>query len=486
MMYVQQKGLNSINWIMLEIKLPREINKSPLATEMMLSTLLQGGGVSDKMSKFFKGNLPIYSSLEIASLEGSVHFYIRIQKKFRSLVEANLYAQYPGIEIVEADDYTSQIHYHHLSKDVSIWGIGYRTSASWKPTDPSTGKPYPTSDPKKDYEMKADYLPIKTYVDYELDKNPKEEFKIDPLAPLLEIMGAMKKGEYLWYQILVQDESVYNGKKMPKFYVNTKTHDHISLKDMADARKKQIRTSGYIKHGDQVFDDWGYEKKRKVQTGVDADGKPVFEEIDLTYNIAADKDGERLVKATPKKETELIPEEKAELEAINKKLSKPIALCVMRAIYVSKKENFNPNRIQETLALAKPFTGFNSFAPSPTNPYSFPWENLGEKRSSWRGEEMFEAYVEREGFFPHIPPRESHDSWEHMFFWTSTMKQRKLFRMIYEAIFHPFDHPLAEEAFALNLEELATLWHLPGATVTTPTLQRIDSAKGVAPSNLPI
>jgi predicted component of type VI protein secretion system len=67
------------------------------------------------------------------------------------------------------------------------------------------------------------------------------------------------------------------------------------------------------------------------------------------------------------------------------------------------------------------------------------------------------------------------------------MKQRKLFRMVYEAIFYPFDHPSADDVvFMLNLEEIATLWHLPGAVAATPTLPRIDSTKGVAPVNLPL
>ena len=66
------------------------------------------------------------------------------------------------------------------------------------------------------------------------------------------------------------------------------------------------------------------------------------------------------------------------------------------------------------------------------------------------------------------------------------MKQRKLFRLVYETIFYPFDHPHAEDVFILNLEEIATLWHLPGATSASPGLPRIDSNKGIAPANLPL
>jgi len=484
-MYVNQKFLNSLDWVMLEIKLPREITKSPLATEVALASLLQGGGIGDAYSRNYKGGLPAYSSLEIASLEGVVHFYIRTQKKFKPLVEANFYAQYPEIEIVEAEDYTKLIQYHHLSKDVKCWSSIFKTSKTWNPTNPENGKAFQKDG--KDYSMKADFLPIKTYVDYGLEKDPKEEFKTDPITPLLEMMGGLGKGEYLWYQILVQDESVYD-KKMPKFYVNEVTHDHVTLKSMADARKKQIRTASWNIKGEAVKSEFG------IPTMIDVYDK------DLNQKFKETTEGEKVIrtpekvvarhletKAVGKKEMELIQEEKDEIELINKKLSKPLALCVMRMVYVARSESYKPaGNINNILSYPKPFSGPNSLAPSPADSYSYPWQNVGGKRGMWRNEEMFEEFVEREGFFPHVVPRNSLDEWEDRFFFPSSMKQRKLFRMIYEAIFHPFDHPHAEQAFVLNLEELATLWHLPGAVAGTPTLPRIDSAKGVAPVNLPL
>ena len=39
-MYVNQKYLNNLKWIMLEIKLPREINKNPVAMEIALNSFL--------------------------------------------------------------------------------------------------------------------------------------------------------------------------------------------------------------------------------------------------------------------------------------------------------------------------------------------------------------------------------------------------------------------------------------------------------------
>ncbi len=481
MMYINQRYLNKTNdeYIMLEIKLPREIFKSPYATEVAISSLLQSGGYGSWHQKYFQGNLPLYSSLEIASLEGVIHFYVRTQDKFRSLVESNFYAQYPGIEIVEAEDYTKLVRYTHLSKDVGCWGEVYGLDAKWTPKDEETGEELKVKG--KPYKMPADFLPIKTYADFGLDKDPKEEFKIDPITLLLEMMGSIGKGEYLWYQIILQDEGVYSGKKMPEFYVNEVTHKHVSLKSMADQFKKQLRTASYIKVGDPAKDDFGDTKRKSVPTGTkDENGKPEMKEVDVTYKEA---------KTVAKNEMALTMEEKAQIESINKKLSKPLALVVMRMLYVvdTTKAKFNAQHIQNILSFPKPFTSaVNSLGfKTATNPYSFEWQNRGGKRVPWRTEEIFDAYVEREGFYPHVTPRESLDSMEDSFFWGSSMKTRKVWRMIYEGIFHPFSHPHAEEAFTLNLEEIATLWHLPGAVATTPTLPRIDSAKGVAPVNLP-
>lgn len=485
-MYINQKFIDKFNseCILLEIKLPRDIFKSPFATEVALASLLQGGGVNKWYSRNFQGNLPVYSSLEIASLEGVLHFYIRIHKKFRPLVEANFYAQYPGIEIVEADDYTKKIRYHHLTKDVSTWSSSFRLSKKWTPRSKDKGEALKDKE-GKEYKMPADFFPIKTYVDYGLDQDPKEELKVDPITPLLEFMGSIGKGEYFWYQVLVQDEGVYDGaNKMPKFYVNEVTHEHLSLNEMAEAYKKQLRTSHYTVHGQTVMDDYGYPRTRKVDDGVDENGKPKTKEIPLTYNFPEKKQGE--ANAVSKKETELTIETKEDIEAINKKMSKPLALVIVRLVYVTKKQNFNPNQIQNILSFSKPYKGANSFSPSVSSPYDFKWQDIGGKRTAWRSEEIFEEYVEREGFFPHIKERTALDSWEDMMFYPFSMKTRKVFRMMVEAIFYPFDHPHPDKVSIMNLEEVATLWHLPGQTASTPTLPRIDSVKGNAPSNLPM
>ena len=472
LMYVNQKFLNGFgkDSIMLEIKLPREISKSPQAMENVMQTFLQGGGIGSAYFRNWVGNLPVYFSLEIDSIEGVIHFYIRMHKKFKELVTSTLYAQYPGIEVVDADDYTKLIHYHHLSKDVDLFGINFNLKKEWTPINEDTGKAYEGE--KGDYKMKADFYPIKTYVDYGLDKDPKEEFKNDPIVPLLEFMGSISKGEYVWYQILVQDESPFDGNKFPQTFLNKKNHKHMSMAEMAKERKKQIRSSVILK-GTVSEDKYGNKEKKLIK---DSDGKVIGEE-DVTYakNMTVSK-----------KEADLSSEEKDEIESINRKLSKPSLRSVVRVVYITKKEFFKPGQVNNALSMLKPFGGDNSFGPSTFDPYMYPWENFRGQRVPWRKEEGFEAYVEREGFYPHVGERKGLDKIEDTFFLLYPMKVRKLWRMIYEGIRHPFDHPVAKDVCILNIEELATLYHFPGQVASVPTLPRIDSAKSVAPSNLPV
>ena len=285
MLYINQKFIDKFNQdcVMLEIKLPREILKSPMAMEPIIHSLLQGGGVGTWHHRNWQGNLPSVSSLEIASIEGVIHFYIRINKKFKDLVTANVYAQYPGIEVVESEDYTKLVHYTHKSKDIFMWGAWYKLSNKFTPIDEKTGKAFKIDG--EDFKMSGDYLPIKTYVDFSLDKDPKEEFKIDPIVPILEFMGSVSKGEHVWYQTLLQDEAgTFNDKKFPKTFFNKPVHKRLNLSDLADERLKQIRQGEFIKKGTPIFDEYGYPKKRRVPSGEKDDkGNPIMIEVDDTY-----------------------------------------------------------------------------------------------------------------------------------------------------------------------------------------------------------
>jgi len=52
---------------------------------------------------------------------------------------------------------------------------------------------------KKDSE-----LPIKTYIDMGMDKLPKEEQKVDPMTPMLEVLAGIEPEQQLWIQLHVK------------------------------------------------------------------------------------------------------------------------------------------------------------------------------------------------------------------------------------------------------------------------------------------
>lgn len=481
-MYANQKYLDNIDWVMLEIKLPRDIFKSPQATEMAAGAFLQAGGINTWYKRNIKGNLPAFFSLEIASLEGDVRFFIRTEKKFVQLVQNNFYSQYPNIEITEADDYVKKIYFDHRSpkNGVGMWASDYFT------TKKITIQDEDKKNKKEKIEISGNALPIKTYVDFELNKDPKEEFKHDPLTPVLEWFGSLRKGEYAWYQILVQDESNYNGSKYPPLFHNELTDEHLTFKKLVDLHLDSIRKSKpKYKKGDPVLDDAGNPKTRTKKVK-NENGE--WEEKEEPVLYAVDDKGNL------KREHELMDEDKEAIKLILRKAAKPVVNCNMRVVYIAAPGAFNSQNINSILNVTKHFSapGFNTFAPSPCDPYDYDWQDTFKKRKPWRSEEFFEAYVEREAFYPHVETRSaiskqgSIDDWWDWALFKKSLGFRKIGRIMWEGFVHPFHHPHPSNTFVINLEELATLWHLPGAVANTPGIRRVDSVKGDAPNNLPL
>jgi len=175
---IRARFLKSRRWLLLEIKLPRDIAKSPQAMEVVLNALHQTRD-GNLIEQFWNGFLRTWFSLEIASINGQVRFFVYTQDFFRNLVEAQFYAQYPDIEIVEVGGYTQAANF----EDVNEWGV-------W-------GAEFGLSKP--------DPYPVKTYIDYGLQTSAtKEEQKTDPVTAFLEFLGSLKQGEQLWFQVLIR------------------------------------------------------------------------------------------------------------------------------------------------------------------------------------------------------------------------------------------------------------------------------------------
>lgn len=180
--YLEVDYISKMEWILLEVKLPLDILKSPLAMEVVLTALFQSNP-GNPYERWFQGRVTRWSSLEIVSHEGDVRFYIRILAGFKNLVESRIYSQYPGVEIHEVEDYVGEIEYNGPGGEWDVWGIQYGLK-------------------------KPDAYPIKTYIDYELDRQTfreeQEAAKVDPLVSLIEFFSTIGNGERLWLQILIR------------------------------------------------------------------------------------------------------------------------------------------------------------------------------------------------------------------------------------------------------------------------------------------
>ncbi|HVB19943.1 MAG TPA: hypothetical protein VNF51_01480, partial [Candidatus Paceibacterota bacterium] len=182
--------------------------KTPLAMEAFLSSIHLSPGESNWYVRWIKGGVRPWWSLEIASFEGRVHFFIWTWANFRRIIEGQLYAQYPGVQIVEALDYTRLIT--ATPEEWSIWGCDFKHTAE-------------------------DPLPIKTYVEYGLDTVQKEPEQVDPIANLIEFMNSAGKGEYLWLQFIIR---VHKGEK---YHKKTEKDDTYTWKDEAKEMVEEIR-----------------------------------------------------------------------------------------------------------------------------------------------------------------------------------------------------------------------------------------------------
>src|SRR3989338_1256569 len=119
-------------WSLIEIVLPKEIFKSPKSMEIVIGAFNQTYA-GTWWSKFWEGTVRTWFSLEMVSIEGRVHFYIRTLRLFKHLVESQIYAQYGDVEIREVEDYVHLVKYGR-EPGWEIWG------AQQKLTKPD---PYP-------------------------------------------------------------------------------------------------------------------------------------------------------------------------------------------------------------------------------------------------------------------------------------------------------------------------------------------------------
>lgn len=394
--YVRSLFLSTQTFIVLEVKVPKDVFKSPKAAEFFITGLYKTGDEGDWFEKFWQGKTRPWFSLEIAAINGAVHFFIWTNKKHRAQIEANIYSQYPGVEIHEVPDYTLDFNY-----------------------DPQVNSIYVT-----EFKLtKEDVFPIKTYVDYGMDKDPKEEYKIDPLTPLIEFIGSLSRDQQVWYQIVVRAH---------------KAEDKDPDKNWSDAKIWKTFNPA------DIWDRW---EKKDLKWAKDAQAQ--IDKIIEKAKGEKDKDG-KIIPGTGRQLTDV---EKDTINALGRSISKNGYDVGIRAIYTAPKDVFSPNNIGGIIGSITHFNShLNGFKPTNGSEERYKnffllWIKRSDKKRNKERQEILDAYKRRSFFFkPH---------------------KRK-------------------DIFVLNAEELATIYHFPGSVSGTPTFTRIESRKAEAPSNIPV
>ncbi len=206
MRYVRAQFIANQPMCLLELRMPQEIYKSPAAMQAVLDGMYISGGETTYFDRMWLGKVRTWYSLEIASMEGQVHFYVWTRASYKRQVERHFYAHYPEVEVVEVPDYANT-----LNISLATHGI--------------FGNDFVLTQP--------DPYPIRTYVDYRLDVSAtKEEQKIDPLAGVVELLGSMRKGEYMWIQILARPH-----KAEPDFTFGTLRQSSVVSKAAKEIQK---------------------------------------------------------------------------------------------------------------------------------------------------------------------------------------------------------------------------------------------------------
>ena len=174
---VRRAYIQKISWKLLEVKIPREILKTPKAMEQIFAAVHATYAEIKIFDKWWKGKVADWLSFELVGSAGRVHFYVRVAEQFRNLVESAIYAQYPDIEIVEVlEDYISLLPSVLPNRTYDLWGTNFILA-------------------------REDAYPIRTYPYFE--ERVKEQ-RLDPIAAITEAISKLKVEEMIWLQILVR------------------------------------------------------------------------------------------------------------------------------------------------------------------------------------------------------------------------------------------------------------------------------------------
>lgn len=332
--------------VLLEIKIPREINKTPLAMELVLNGMFEPAN-GDWYNNITTGKRKPFYSLEIASHGGDVHFYIWVPRAYVARTEGHFYAQYPAIELVEVKDYAK--HYPFSWDTHKSFGFEYKL-------------------------LQPDPVPILTYKSFGLDKAKKEFNEItDPITQTIETMSNIGPQEEMWLQIVI---SAHVGSGHEK----VKAQDRIKAFFM-------IPFAGKLDKSIENF--WLFWNGKKTKKWKD-DGIELIKKIRDQYKQNDDKEYST---------NEMTRLDRLKMDAIAENITKAAYDVGIRTLYNAPKEYFDGDSRNHMMgSLFKQYSAgeaYNSLAPGLVPTTSYPWQDKKGKNIRKLRDDMYKAYMRR-------------------------------------------------------------------------------------------
>lgn len=332
----RKKFFAAQKYVVLEIRVPKEVAKSPVAMELFLNTVWQTSGESTWYDRNFLGKTRPWFSLEMVSLGGFIHFFIWTRTAWQKHIESQIYAQYPGAEVSTVSDYTKKIP-EFDPKKYAMMGTEYTLT-------------------------KADPYPIKTYVDYGLNETAtKEEQKVDPISQVLEFLGQLGKDEQFWFQIICRAHKKEDPDSSKRIWWKPQTwnENKDNWQDEATKTVKKIRSDNTSKYKDPI-------------TGKEQDGFPnltkgqmeIISALERSVSKAGFDIGLRSIYIAPK-------------EAFSG-TNIPVQMSLLKP--------FNSPTL-------------NGFKPKNNTSFDYPWEDWNNIRANRMKKDLLYAYQKRSYFF---------------------------------------------------------------------------------------
>ena len=193
MFWREENYKHNINWILLEIKIPRETTRGPKAMEQFFAGIYNlANSPNGPKETFVDGEITRWYSFEIVGENQTTRLFARLPRPQRHPFESTFYAHYPDVEIVEAtEDYITKYPatYQELQKQgKELYGLEIMP------------------DPKKGHVS----LPLRSYEEFENKVGDEKGRIMDTMAGVIEIIGKLKPDEVMWVQFLTIPDTKFH------------------------------------------------------------------------------------------------------------------------------------------------------------------------------------------------------------------------------------------------------------------------------------